>query len=137
MKEEYQVIIVGSGPGGTTCAKALINEGIETLIVEKDALPRNKVCSGILFDQAQVLLNKYFGGLPPEDTYCDPKTMKKENILEWNKERGFFPYVWELPMEGQAFSSQVIYNIWRSKFDYWLLQESEAEYKDNMGYPFD
>lgn len=131
MKKEYQAIIVGSGPAGAACAKALKNEGIEVLVIEKDKLPRNKICSGVLFDQTQVLLDQYFGGLPPEDVYCDPKIMKKENILEWNKEKGFFPYVWELPKDGQPFSSHELYNVWRSKFDYWLLKESGVEYKDN------
>lgn len=30
--EEYQVIIVGSGPAGAACAKALKDENIEVLI---------------------------------------------------------------------------------------------------------
>ena len=131
MKKEYQAIIVGSGPAGAACAKALKNEGIEVLVIEKDALPRNKVCSGLLFDETQVLLDQYFGGLPPEDVYCDPKIMKRENILEWNKEKGLIPYAFELPKDGRPFSSHEIYNIWRSKFDYWLLKESGVEYRDN------
>ena len=63
--EEYPVIIVGSGPAGAACAKALKNEDIKALIVEKDELPRNKICSGILFGQTQVLLKQLFGSLPP------------------------------------------------------------------------
>ncbi|MFH2012645.1 MAG: NAD(P)/FAD-dependent oxidoreductase [Pseudomonadota bacterium] len=131
MKKEYQAIIVGSGPAGAASAKALKNEGIEVLVIEKDALPRNKVCSGLLFDETQVLLDKYFGVLPPEDDYCNPKILKRENILEWNKEKGFFSYPFDLPKDGQPFSSDEVYNIWRSKFDYWLLKESGVEYIDN------
>nr|CBX26685.1 hypothetical protein N47_A07140 [uncultured Desulfobacterium sp.] len=84
-------MIVGSGPAGAACAKALKNEGIEVLVIEKDKLPRNKICSGVLFGQTQVLLDQYFGGLPPEEVYCDPKIIKTENILEWNKKRDFSP----------------------------------------------
>ena len=36
MKKEYQAIIVGSGPAGAACAKALKNAGIEVLVIEKD-----------------------------------------------------------------------------------------------------
>src|SRR3990167_5838199 len=90
MQKEYQAIIVGSGPAGAACAKALKNEGVDVLVIEKDKLPRHKTCSGILFGQTQVLLDQYFGGLPPGDVYCDPKIIKAENIQEWNKERGFF-----------------------------------------------
>ncbi|MBW1838684.1 MAG: FAD-dependent monooxygenase, partial [Deltaproteobacteria bacterium] len=70
--EEYQVIIVGSGPAGSACAKALHDEGITVLVIEKEGLPRHKICSGILFGQTQVLLKEYFGTLPPKEVYCKP-----------------------------------------------------------------
>lgn len=130
MQKEYQAIIVGSGPAGAACAKSLKNEGVETLVIEKEKLPRNKTCSGVLFGQTQVLLDQYFGGLPPGDVYCDPRIIKAENILEWNKENGFSTYVWELPKDGQSFP-QSFHNVWRSKFDYWLLNESGVAYRDD------
>jgi len=130
MREEYQAIIVGSGPAGAACAKALNNEGVEALVIEKDKLPRNKICSAVLFGQTQVLLDKYFDGLPPEDVYCDPKIIKADNILEWKKGKGFFNYIWELPKDGRSFPKD-FYNVWRSKFDYWLLNESGVAYRDD------
>lgn len=48
-KREYDVIIVGSGPAGAAAAKAISESGLETLIVERDELPRYKMCSGIVF----------------------------------------------------------------------------------------
>ncbi|WP_220634228.1 FAD-dependent monooxygenase [Georgfuchsia toluolica] len=36
--QEHEVIIVGSGPAGSLCAKALKQEGIDVLILEKDKL---------------------------------------------------------------------------------------------------
>lgn len=128
--EEYQVIVVGAGPAGSACARALKDEGIEVLVIEKNSLPRHKTCSGVLMGQTQILLEKYFGSLPPDEVYCQPKVIKASNINEWNKEKGFFTYVWELPKDGQSFP-QDFFNAWRNKFDYWLLKESGAEYKDN------
>ncbi len=130
MHKEYQAIIVGSGPAGAACAKALKNEGVDVLVIEKEKLPRNKTCSGVLVGQTQVLLEQYFGGLPPGEVYCDPKIIKAEKIMEWNKERGFSTYVWELPKDGQSFP-KAYYNVWRSKFDYWLLNESGVAYRDD------
>lgn len=130
MQKEYQAIIVGSGPAGAACAKSLKNEGIETLVIEKEKLPRNKICSSVLFGQTQVLLDQYFGGLPPEEVYCAPKIIKAKDIQEWNKENGFSPYLWELPKDGQSFP-QSFHNVWRSKFDFWLLNESGAAYRDD------
>lgn len=130
MQKEYEVIIIGSGPAGAACAKALKDQGISCLVVEKEKLPRNKVCSGILFGQTQILINKYFGIQPPEEVYCQPKIIKAENILEWNKEKGFFTYVWELPKDGLKFPKEYL-NVRRNSFDYWLLSESGAEFLDN------
>ena len=127
--EEYQVIIVGSGPAGAACAKALKDENIEALVIEKEKLPRNKICSGVLFGQTQMLLEKYFGALPPEEMYCDPKIIKASHIQEWNREKGFSTYTWEISKDGQLFP-QDYYNIWRNRFDYWLLQETGMAYKD-------
>jgi flavin-dependent dehydrogenase len=128
--EEYQVIIVGAGPAGSACAKALHNEGVEVLVIEKDQVPRNKICSGILFGQTQVLLKDYFGALPPQDMYCEPRVIKASAILEWSRERGFSPYVWELPKSGQVFPTDY-YNIWRRDFDFWLLQQAGVAYRDS------
>lgn len=129
--EEYQVIIVGSGPAGSACAQALKTEGIEdVLVIEKEGLPRHKICSGILFGQTQVLLKRYFATLPPEEMYIEPRIIKASAILEYNRERGFSPYLWELPKNGQAFPTDY-YNIWRRNFDFWLLKETGVAYRDN------
>lgn len=131
--EEYQVIIVGSGPAGSACAKALHDEGIEALVIEKEGLPRHKVCSGILFGQTQVLLKEYFGTLPPKEVYCEPEIIHASDVEEWNREKGFFRYVWEIPKDGQAFP-QNYHNVWRNKFDYWLLKKSGVEYRDRCAF---
>lgn len=128
--EEHQVIIAGGGPAGAACATALREEGIEVLVIEKERLPRHKTCSGVLFGQTQLLLNKYFGGLPPENVYCEPKVIKASNIQEWSAEKGFFPYVWEIAKNNELFP-QEYYNVWRNVFDYWLLQQSGADYREN------
>ena len=128
--EEYQVIIVGAGPAGSACAKALKEEGVDPVVIEKDQLPRHKTCSGVLFGQTQVLLKEYFGGLPPKSVYCDPEIIKASDIQEWRREKGFIQYVWEIPKDGRSFPTDY-HNIWRNKFDYWLLKESGARYREN------
>ncbi len=39
-------MIVGAGPGGATFARKSALKGFKTLLIEKDAFPRNKVCGG-------------------------------------------------------------------------------------------
>lgn len=125
--KQYPVIIIGSGPAGSSCARALTENDIECLVIEKRSLPRHKTCSGILYGQTQELLLEYFKQLPPMDVRCDPEFIEAERVYECALD-GSEPvqYVWELPKNGKAFSNKWI-NIWRSKFDNWLLEQTDAE----------
>jgi len=44
MNEQYDVIIVGAGPGGSTAACSLAERGFGVLLVDKDDFPRDKIC---------------------------------------------------------------------------------------------
>jgi flavin-dependent dehydrogenase len=128
--EKHQVVIIGAGPAGASCAKALHNAGVQTLIIEKESLPRHKTCSGVLFGQTQELLQQFFGLLPPEDIYCEPQTIHASQIIEWKHEQGFIQYLWEIPKDGHAFP-QTYFNAWRDKFDHWLVKQSGAVLREN------
>ena len=108
--EQHQVLIVGAGPAGSACARALRMADVDVLIIEKEKLPRHKICSGVLFGQTQVLLEKYFGGLPPREVYCTPKEIPAAKILEWKAKEGFFPYIWETGKDGQEGSADDVVN---------------------------
>ncbi len=47
MRREWEVIVVGAGPGGSTAAARLAQAGIEVLLVDKERFPREKPCSDI------------------------------------------------------------------------------------------
>lgn len=40
----FDIVIIGGGPAGSTCALALANSGLSVAVVEKAVFPRNKVC---------------------------------------------------------------------------------------------
>ncbi len=42
----YNVAIVGSGPAGASAAYVLASQGVRTVVIEKERLPRYKVCGG-------------------------------------------------------------------------------------------
>ncbi len=43
---QYEVIIVGAGPAGSTAAKFLSEKGVKVLLVDKSKFPRDKPCGG-------------------------------------------------------------------------------------------
>ena len=44
--ETADVLIVGGGPAGSSCAWALSRMGVNTLVLDKAAFPRDKLCAG-------------------------------------------------------------------------------------------
>ncbi len=40
----FDVVIIGAGPAGSTCALALHNSGLKVALVEKENYPRDKIC---------------------------------------------------------------------------------------------
>jgi len=60
---DYDVIIAGAGPAGSTCARLCAKAGIRTLLLERDAFPRPKPCGGALSERGILHLGI---PLPPE-----------------------------------------------------------------------
>lgn len=95
------VIVIGSGPGGSAAAKHCADAGLRTLVIEKKKLPRDKVCSGMVMgDWALDLIGEVFGEIPPSILTSPPKllghrfyvagadvhTLKADTLLTWRKD---------------------------------------------------
>ena len=50
--QPYDVVIVGAGPGGLSCAKHLARSGKSVLVLEKSAELGQKICSGLISPKA-------------------------------------------------------------------------------------
>ena len=46
--EAFDVAIVGAGPAGSTCAALCASAGLQTLLIEREKFPREKVCGDCL-----------------------------------------------------------------------------------------
>lgn len=67
VKRIWDVIVVGGGPAGSAAAKKCAEHGLETLILEKQKLPRHKVCTGNLMGaMTQNIVKEVFGEVPRE-----------------------------------------------------------------------
>jgi geranylgeranyl reductase family protein len=60
---DFDVIIAGAGPAGSTCAGACAAAGLRTLLLEREAFPRPKPCGGALSERG---LSHLGFPLPPE-----------------------------------------------------------------------
>ncbi|MDE6275714.1 MAG: NAD(P)/FAD-dependent oxidoreductase [Clostridia bacterium] len=119
--DTYDIIIVGAGPTGATCAKILADNGLSVLVVEKCKLPRYKSCSGMIIAKTAGLVKEYFDVEIPDGVKCTPydnygMVFVNDDGKEYKfEQRGF--------------------NVWRSEFDNFLLskaKESGAEVIDGV-----
>jgi geranylgeranyl reductase family protein len=60
-RSDYDVVIVGGGPGGSTTAYLLSKFGFQVLIIDKENFPRPKLCGGLLTQKTFRVLNRVFG----------------------------------------------------------------------------
>lgn len=53
----FDVIIVGAGPAGSTCAFECARRGLRALLLDRDAFPRRKPCGGAVAERALAYLD--------------------------------------------------------------------------------
>jgi menaquinone-9 beta-reductase len=65
----FDAIIVGGGPAGSTCARALVRRGLRVAVIDRRRFPRVKLCGGWLspavWEVLQLDRGEYPGGLWP------------------------------------------------------------------------
>ena len=49
--DSCEVLIVGGGPAGSTCARELAAAGVDVCVIDKSGFPRDKVCAGWITPQ--------------------------------------------------------------------------------------
>lgn len=112
----YDVVIAGAGPAGSICATRLASAGLKTLVLEKDAHPREKLCAG---------------GLPGCIFDIFPDNQAKSQAISITSYR--FTFRGEKESAGNIEAGR-IYSVSRSDFDASLAalaRESGAEIIEN------
>jgi geranylgeranyl reductase family protein len=111
--DNYDVVIVGGGPGGSSCAKQLREAGADVVVIDKALFPRDKVCAGWITPQVVT------------DLALD--------LEEYGSSRTLQPITgFRSGVIGQAkdltttYDTTVSYGIRRCEFDHYLLARSGA-----------
>ncbi|NNE09848.1 MAG: NAD(P)/FAD-dependent oxidoreductase [Gemmatimonadetes bacterium] len=110
--ETCEVLIVGGGPGGSSCAAYLADHGIDVLIVDRARFPRTKLCAGWVTPAVFHAL-----GIDP-DHYSERHTLQPIH--------GFRIAIMGRRPRQVDYGHPVSYGIVRSEFDTDLLERSGA-----------
>jgi flavin-dependent dehydrogenase len=122
--ERYDVVVVGSGPGGAGAARALTGAGLKTLIVERYELPRFKMCSGLVFPSGRKFIAEHFGEVPDKGL-STPELVQGQRIYPSVDAPSFdAPFA---VFDGEEGCEPEALNTSRSELDYWLCSQSDAD----------
>jgi len=108
---DSEVIIVGGGPAGSSCAWELIRHGIEVCLLDKTAFPRPKLCAGWVTPQVF------------EDLETDPGNYP--HAISSFTRLNIHVYGLRLPVPTHQ------YSIRRYDFDHWLLERSTVTLREH------
>src|SRR3984893_15644798 len=106
-------LIVGGGPAGSTCAWQLRQSGLDVLIVDRAAFPRDKVCAGWITPQVVTALRLDTQAYARGRTF-QPITGFRVGLIDGRGETGV------------AYDRPVSFGIRRCEFDHYLPQRADA-----------
>lgn len=106
------VLIVGGGPAGSSCAWALNRAGVDVLVVDRSDFPRNKVCAGWITPHVAAALEIDL------DEYGQQRTCQPITAFRVGRIGGRTVQV--------DYGNPVSYGIRRCEFDHYLLVRSGA-----------
>ena len=120
---KYDVIILGAGPAGTTCALALQKSGLKIAIIDKESFPRDKICGdaipGKAFKALRAINPKW-----ADDLLQFTKTQSIQSGHFYTDNSNPLSIQWVLPA----------YNSKREDFDDYLVKLVQKE--TNTGFHF-
>jgi geranylgeranyl reductase family protein len=110
--ETCEVLIVGGGPAGSTCARNLKRSGFDVMVLDKSRFPRDKVCAGWITPQVI------------EEVQLDLDDYRREHVLQ--PITSFITGLGAHPAQRVQYGREVSYGIRRCEFDAYLLNRSGA-----------
>jgi geranylgeranyl reductase family protein len=110
--ESCEVLVVGGGPAGSTCAGKLVQAGLDVLLLDKESFPREKPCAGwitpALFEALELDAEEYRQG----------RVLQDINSFRTGLMNGAEVIT--------RYGTTVSYGIRRFEFDHYLLERSRV-----------
>lgn len=106
--EHFDLIVVGSGPAGATAAFHAAKSNLKVAIIEKEILPRYKVCGGGLVNRGRLML---------------PFDISEAIEKEFNEFELYF-HGTDIRISAKR-EKPVIFMVMRDQFDHLLVKEGE------------
>jgi flavin-dependent dehydrogenase len=114
-------LVVGGGPAGSSCARALTAGGLDVVVLDRAQFPRHKVCAGWVTPQVFAAL-----GLQPQG-YAEERTLQPFT--------GFRLGIWGGRRIEVRYRQAVSWGVLRAEFDDFLLRSSGARLR--LGEPLE
>jgi len=105
--KHYDVAVVGAGPTGATAARELALQGVSVVLIEKDKLPRHKVCGGGIVFRARTMLDFDISSIVRSECYSAQFSLAK-NGLTFKTSR----------------DNPIVSMVMRSEFDHFLVDKA-------------
>lgn len=112
MIDSCEILVVGGGPAGSTCAGKLRQAGLDVLLIDKQPFPRQKPCAGWITPAALEILN------------IDGEEYRRDRVLQ--EINSFRTGLIGGPELVTSYGSTVSYGIRRCEFDHFLLQRGDV-----------
>jgi menaquinone-9 beta-reductase len=110
--DSCDVLIIGGGPAGSTCARLLTRAGLDVVVMDKSPFPRDKVCAGWITPQVV------------EELDLDLEDYRRTRVLQ--PITSFISGLGEHTATAVDYRRTVSYGIRRCEFDHYLLERSGA-----------
>ncbi|MFG6116776.1 FAD-dependent oxidoreductase [Halobacillus sp. MO56] len=121
MPEKFDVIVVGAGPAGTSCAYQCAKNGLKVLQIERGEYPGAKnVMGGVLYkQQLEEIIPEFWKEAPIERPIVEQRMwlLDEESAIT-------------LGYKGRAWANEASYNnftILRAKFDQWFARKAQEQ----------
>lgn len=117
MPEKFDVIVVGAGPAGTSCALVCARNGLNVLLIERGEYPGSKnVMGGVLYRaQMEELIPEFWKEAPLERPVIEQRfwMMDKESVVQF----GYKGLEWGV----EPYNN---FTVLRAQFDQWFAKKA-------------